>query len=214
MDRINPNRSRPPDPHANNASGSLSCTSVPAIEPQPDLPKHTWIYRRVALPVLALLRLGASPERLAWSLAIGFAVGINPILGSTTLACLLVAFLLRLNIAASQLANHIVYPLQLVLLIPFLRLGTSIFRTSPIPLSPSQLLHMARTRPIALSRQLWVWESHALAVWLILALVGAPLIAAALTPLLHRLQVRVEHHQYPLIPESLSEVMANSDDAS
>ena len=34
---------------------------------------HNWIYRRIALPILALLRMGASPERLAWSIAAGLA---------------------------------------------------------------------------------------------------------------------------------------------
>ena len=32
---------------------------------------HNWIYRRVALPIFALLRMGASPEKLAWSIAFG-----------------------------------------------------------------------------------------------------------------------------------------------
>ncbi len=176
---------------------------MPSQQPTSGPPRHNWIYRRVALPVLALLRLGASPERLAWSLAIGVVIGINPILGSTTVLCLLLAALLRLNIAASQLTNHLVYPLQLVLLLPFLRLGSRLFHTSSLPLSPPQLLHMARTRPIALSRQLWQWESHALVAWLVLAAIAAPILAASLTPVLRRLQRRVERHQYPLIPDPL-----------
>ncbi len=184
---------------------------MPAQQPTSDPLRHNWIYRRVALPILALLRLGASPERLAWSLAIGIVVGINPVLGSTTVLCLLLAFLLRLNIAASQLTNHLAYPLQILLLIPFLRLGSRIFHTSALPLSPSQLLHLARTRPVALSRQLWQWESHALIVWLVLAALAAPVLAATLTPILRKLQSRVERHQYPLIPESLSEINAGAD---
>ncbi|WP_433983369.1 DUF2062 domain-containing protein [Tunturiibacter empetritectus] len=91
--------------------------------------------------------MGASPEKLAWSLAVGLLIGINPILGSTTVLCLAVAFLLRLNIAASQLGNHIVYPLQLVLVIPFIRLASRVFNTAPMPLSANELLHAARERP-------------------------------------------------------------------
>lgn len=181
---------------------------MPAQQPTSDPPRHNWVYRRVALPILALLRRGASPERLAWSLAIGLVVGINPVLGSTTVLCLLFAFVFRLNIAASQLTNHLVYPLQILLLIPFLRLGARLFHTSSLPLSPTQLLHLARTRPIALSRQLWQWESHALVLWLVLAAMAAPVLAASLTPILRRLQRRVERHQYPLIPEPLSEANA------
>src|SRR6202012_2910085 len=93
-------------------------------------PRHSWAYRRIALPIFALLRRGTSPRKLAWSLAAGLLIGINPIIGSTTVLCLAIAFLFRLNIAASQLANHVVYPLQLLLVIPFIHLGTRIFHTA------------------------------------------------------------------------------------
>lgn len=163
---------------------------------------HNWLYRRVALPVLALLRMGASPEKLAWSLAVGLLIGINPILGSTTVLCLAVAFLLRLNIAASQLGNHIVYPLQLVLVIPVIRLASRVFHTAPMPLSANELLHAARERPLALSRQLWLWEWHAFILWAIFAAIAIPIIALALTPFLRRLLKRVERHQYPILSSS------------
>jgi hypothetical protein len=160
---------------------------------------HNWAYRRIALPVLALLRMGASPEKLAWSIAVGLLIGINPILGSTTVFCLAVAFVLRLNIAASQLGNHIVYPLELILVIPFIRLGSRLFHTAPMPLSAGELLRAAREHPVALSRQLWLWEWHALIVWALFALIAVPCAALLLTPLLRRLLRRVERHQYPIL---------------
>ena len=143
--------------------------------------------------------MGASPQKLAWSIAVGLLIGINPILGSTTALCLAVAFVLRLNIAASQLGNHIVYPFQLVLVIPFIRLASRIFHTAPMPLSANELLRAARERPLALSRQLWLWEWHAFLLWVILAAIAVPLIAVILTPILRRLLARVERHQYPIL---------------
>jgi hypothetical protein len=160
---------------------------------------HNWLYRRIALPILALLRLGATPEKLAWSIATGLLIGINPILGSTTLLCLAVAVVLRLNIAASQIGNHVVYPLQFLLVLPFIRIGSRLFHTEPIPLSASQLLHAAREHPFELIRRLWLWEWHAFVVWVVLAAVAVPLFALALTPLLRRLLVRVQRHQYPIL---------------
>ena len=165
------------------------------------LPQYGWAYRRIVLPILALLRRGATPQQLAWSLAVGALIGINPILGSTTLLCLALAFIFRLNIVASQLTNHLAYPLQIVLVIPFIRLGSRIFHTAPMPLSAKELLHAARETPVALIRQLWLWESHALILWAILAAVLTPAIALTLTPILRRLLSRVHHHQYPLIPQ-------------
>jgi uncharacterized protein (DUF2062 family) len=160
---------------------------------------HNWVYRRVALPILALLRMGASPEKLAWSIAIGLLIGINPILGSTTVLCLVLAFVFRLNVAASQIGNHIVYPLQLILIIPFIHVGSRIFHTAPMSLSANELLHAAREHPLALSRQLWLWEWHAFLLWIIVAIVAIPLAELALTPILRRLLARIERHQYPIL---------------
>jgi uncharacterized protein (DUF2062 family) len=143
--------------------------------------------------------MGASPQKLAWSIALGLLIGINPILGSTTFLCLALAFVLRLNLAASQLANHIVYPLQLILVVPFIHLASRVFGTAPMPLSANELIHAAREHPLTLSRQLWLWEWHAFLLWTILAVFAVPTFALILTPFLRRLLERVEHHQYPLL---------------
>ncbi len=146
--------------------------------------------------------MGATPEKLAWSIATGVALGINPILGTSTTLCFLAAFVFRLNVAASQLGNYAVYPLQILLLIPFLRLGSRIFGSQPIPLSPAQLLVAARTSPLQLTRTLWLWEWHALIVWSVLAAIATPILALILKHVLSKLLKRIEHHQYPIIPES------------
>ncbi len=40
---------------------------------------------RVVRPMLRLLRGGVSPKRLAWSIAVGVVIGINPVIGLTTM---------------------------------------------------------------------------------------------------------------------------------
>ncbi len=132
-----------------------------------------------------------SPEKLAWSLAAGLLIGINPVLGSTTVLCLAAAFVFRLNVAASQIVTHLVYPLELLLVIPFLRLGTHLFDTDPMPMSLRELAEMAHHHPIKLIRELWFWEWHALAVWAVVALVATPIAARCFTPLLRRLLVHI-----------------------
>jgi uncharacterized protein (DUF2062 family) len=69
----------------------------------------------------------AAPRQLAFTLALGFAIGCIPLLGVTTGICALLAMLLRLNMPAIQAANWVAMPLQVVLLIPFLRLGQWLF---------------------------------------------------------------------------------------
>ena len=143
--------------------------------------------RLVIGPVIHLLRVGASPRRLAWSLAVGIAVGINPLLGSTTLLCLAVAAGLRLNLVASQITLHLVYPLQLALFFLFIRVGDTVFHTGPLPLDREELFHAARHHPLQLTHRVWPWEWHALIVWLLFVLLATPLLVAILTPLLQRL---------------------------
>lgn len=145
---------------------------------------HTLVYRKIVLPLLALLRMGATPEKLAWSLAIGVAAGINPVLGSTTILCLILIFAFRLNTVAGQLANHLMYPLQLALLFPFIRIGEHLFRTGPLPIPLKDVFVLARTTPIATARLLWLWEWHAFAAWAVIAAMLTPLLALALTPVL------------------------------
>jgi uncharacterized protein (DUF2062 family) len=177
---------------ASDASLTITAEGPPPLH-------HNWAYRRLALPILALLRMGATPQKLAWSIAVGLLIGISPILGATTVLCLAAAFLFRLNVAASQLGNHIVYPLELILVVPFIRIASRVFHTAPMPLSANDLFHAAREHPIALSRQLWLWEWHAFMLWAILAAITVPLIALSLTPVLARLLIRIDRHQYPIL---------------
>jgi uncharacterized protein (DUF2062 family) len=158
------------------------------------------MYRRGVLPILALLRMGATPRSLAWSIAAGVLIGINPVIGSTTVLCLAAAFSLRLNVVASQIANHAMFPLELALVIPFIRLGSRVFHTAVMPLSPHLFFQAARSAPLALTRQIWLWEWHAFVLWAVAAVVAAPAIAVGLTPVLRRLLVRVQRHEYPVIP--------------
>ncbi|SNS36790.1 hypothetical protein SAMN05421770_101681 [Granulicella rosea] len=146
---------------------------------------------RILTPLTNLLKTGATPQSLAWSLAIGCVIGVNPLLGSTTVVCLVVAFVFRLNLIASQIANHIVYPLELALFYVFIRIGDRIFHTGKMPLDRHEMLRGVRMHPWETTKLLWSWEWHALIVWAVFAVVAAPLIALALTPLLKRALVRM-----------------------
>jgi uncharacterized protein (DUF2062 family) len=138
------------------------------------------------IPVLALLRMGATPERLAWSLAVGVVVGVNPLLGSTTLLALGLAAAFRLNLAASQLGNHAMYPVELAMFPVFVKLGSVVFRTARLPWGREELWAAARLHPWATTRVLWVWEWHALVVWAAFATVALPAIGFGMRPVLER----------------------------
>jgi uncharacterized protein (DUF2062 family) len=82
-----------------------------------------YLDNKVYQPLLGILKDGASPQKLAHAVAWGSIMGMFPIFGSTTIICIGLAFLFRLNHAAIQIANYAVYPLQFILLIPFIQIG-------------------------------------------------------------------------------------------
>jgi hypothetical protein len=98
-----------------------------------------FFHNRIGKPILNLLKKGITPEKLSFTMACGVVIGIFPVLGSTTLICTAIAIVWRLNLPAIQLANYLVYPLQIVLLIPFIRFGAFIFQVDPPPLSVQEL---------------------------------------------------------------------------
>ena len=69
------------------------------------------------------LSQGISPLRLSLTLALGFAVGCIPVIGIPTVLCAGLALALRLNLPAIQAANYAAMPLQLALIVPFVRFG-------------------------------------------------------------------------------------------
>lgn len=93
-----------------------------------------WWQRRVVAPVVAQLRQGITPEQVALTLALGGVLGIFPILGATTVLCGVAGVWLRLNQPLIQLVNYLVYPAQILLLIPFYRAGERLFGADPVPI--------------------------------------------------------------------------------
>jgi uncharacterized protein (DUF2062 family) len=92
---------------------------------------------------LAALGAGMSPEGIARSVALGSVLGVFPILGCPTLLCSAAALKLRVNLPAIQIVNYLVYPLQIALLMPFIRLGEYLFHghSQAHGISISALLH-------------------------------------------------------------------------
>jgi uncharacterized protein (DUF2062 family) len=157
------------------------------------LEQTNFFRRRVVGPVLHLLRIGATPERLAWSIAVGIVIGVNPLLGSTTVLALAAASGFRLNVVASQLGNHVVYPLEWLLFPVFIRLGCVLFGTDGLPLELGPLFQAVKTHPWDTTRLLWSWEWHALVVWAMFAVVAAPLLKMALRPVLCGMLDKLHH---------------------
>ncbi len=79
-----------------------------------------------------LLRQGITPGKLALSMAWGITLGTLPVLGVTSVLCIAVALLFRLNIVVTQVGNWVAYPLQIVLFVPFFITGAYLFGAHPL----------------------------------------------------------------------------------
>lgn len=157
----------------------------------PPAPRPNWWQRRIAGPVRQQLTQGITPDKIALTLALGFTLGIFPILGSGFLLCGLAAWALKLNQPIIQGTGTLAYPLQLVLLLPFYRAGESLFSIPSIPLSIPQLLtrffedipRFLQEYGMTGVRGILVWSLLAPAVWAALYF--------SLRPLLRRVASRL-----------------------
>jgi uncharacterized protein (DUF2062 family) len=145
----------------------------------------SFLRRRVWEPILELLRQGVTPEKIALSLAFGLGLGIIPILGVSTILCTVAALVWRLNLPAIQLVNYLASPLQLLLIIPFVRLGEYVAGAPPQPITLEAGFAMLSSGVIDAIVVLWDAIVHAALAWI---LVG-PLMIYALYRILRPLLV-------------------------
>ena len=127
-------------------------------------------------------------------------LGVTPVLGSTTLMCTLAAITLRLNLPAIQLVNAAVYPLQIVLLIPFFELGAFVFRTGAAAISVKGIEEMFRAGIWSAIGSLWMLTIHALVVWAALGAIMTALLYPVLVIFVRHLWKRVIDRRRILSP--------------
>lgn len=150
--------------------------------------RQSWLYRKLVLPIIDLLRQGITPEKIAQSLAFGIVLGVFPVLGSTTILCALAAIIFRLNLPAIQLVNYFVYPLQLALLIPFIRFGEILFRSPHVSLSLPFIFRMIRENAWHTTKTYWTSGWHAMIAWCLVGPLTIYLLTKILTPALRKLE--------------------------
>lgn len=147
-------------------------------------------YRKMIItPILGLLRQGISPEKIAMSMSTGIVMGLFPIVGITSLLCIVTALFFRLNQALTQLFNWLVYPLQIVLIIPFFRLGSSLFHTEPIMVTVRHVIDSYRADFWGTIHSLWEITLHAAVAWLVTCIPLGIVLYLIFKPLLRKMNI-------------------------
>ncbi len=124
-----------------------------------------WLRRKVRDPLLAELRQGATPEAVSAAVTISFAIAIVLVIGVTTLGCVVVGRIFRLNHVVMQIVNHASYPLQVLLIVPFVRLGETLSGARHFALTPEAIIgEFNRSVPDFLEK-FWLTGLHGLIGW-------------------------------------------------
>jgi hypothetical protein len=156
------------------------------------------LHQKVVAPVKQQLWQGVTPRKLALSLAFGVVISVMPLLGVTTLVALAVSAAFRLNHVAMVAANYAAYPLQILLFIPFFKLGAWLTRGRPVPFTLQQI-------QAELSAGVWPTivryadaNARALGAWLLLAPLATWLLTLVFRKMLERLPLpRVDEEPPP-----------------
>ncbi len=146
--------------------------------------------RRLVRPIVELLKQGVTPEKIALSIALGAALGVFPVIGSTTALCAIAAIVLRLNLPAIQIVNYSMYPAQIALLVPFFRLGEKLFRAPRFQVSVPQIYALFQASTWNAIKLLWTTTWHAIVAWSLLAPVFVAAVYVMLVPILRRVRRR------------------------
>ena len=126
--------------------------------------------RRLIQPAANLLKQGMTPKKMAVTVAVGTMIGVVPALGVTTIMGTAVAARFRLNIAATVLISYLVQPLQLLLVIPFIKLGIFMFGLQELRLSVQEMYTMFRSDWLDALSKLWVANLAGISAWALLAI--------------------------------------------
>jgi uncharacterized protein (DUF2062 family) len=156
-------------------------------------------HKRIVTPILGLLKQGISPEKIAMSMSSGIIMGLFPIVGITSLLCIVTAFFFRLNQTMTQLFNWLVYPLQIVLIIPFFRLGSSLFHAEPITVTVRHVIDSYRADFWGTIHLLGEITLHAAVVWLIICIPLGIILYLLFKPLLRKMNIGTKGQENTVI---------------
>jgi uncharacterized protein (DUF2062 family) len=151
-------------------------------------PRRSFWKRRLGDPVIALLKQGVTPDKLAATFSVGTAASLFPFLGFTTTLNILVGLCFRMNQPLLQIINYLLAPVHLIMILVYVRIGEWIWSAGDDRFTLTDVVETFRHDSIIEFLQRFGWAGiHAFTAWLI----SVPLIISALyfplRPLMHRL---------------------------
>jgi uncharacterized protein (DUF2062 family) len=148
-------------------------------------------------PIHQQLTQGVSPEKIALTLALGSALALFPILGTTTLLCLAAGIVLSLNQPILQAINALCGFIWIPLLVAFVRLGDALTGHPSSSVDFTGMFSLFRHHPVEFFQRFGVTALHGILGWCVAAPLWIPLVyfltRAPLRAAAHQLKHRAPH---------------------
>ncbi len=161
-------------------------------------PRRGFWRRRLGDPIIGLLTQGITADKVSYTLALGTGLSLFPFLGFTSLLNLVVGLALRLNQPLLQTLNQLVGPVQLVMIVVYIRIGERVWGAEPLPFSIGVLVQTFRDASFTEFLQRFGMAGvHAFTAWLL----TLPLLVFGLNWLLRPLIRRIAR-RLPSTPAS------------
>ena len=160
--------------------------------PQPS----SWLKRfwreRVLTLIVGQLKQGITPQKVAFTVAIGFNLGIFPIIGASTVLCLAAGFWFKLNQPLMLLINSVTIPLQPPMVLVFVRLGETMLHAPHVTFSIPELFRKFSASPAKFMHEFGLTGLHGIFAWALIAPLVVLIMYYALKPPLNRLATAVK----------------------
>lgn len=169
----------------------MNAVTTPAA-PTATAPSPGFWQRRIIQPVRQQLTQGVTPDRVAATLAVGTVCSLLPFLGFTTLLNLGVGIALRMNQPILHTLNTVLGPLQLVLILVYVRGGEWIWGHSGDAFTLGEMIRQFGELSLLQFLQQFGWAGvHAFTAWIVTAPLIAAVIYFSFRPLLRRASARL-----------------------
>ena len=148
-------------------ASSLVAVTDPETSPLP-APARTLWQRRILDPIVAQLTQGLTPDKIALTIAIGSAIAMFPILGTTTLICRVVGVFMKLNQPILQVVNYACTPIHIPFIFFAFKWGERLFGIEHSVLEARGMRRELIAHPWEFIQHYSLTGLHAIEFWAIL----------------------------------------------
>jgi uncharacterized protein (DUF2062 family) len=89
--------------------------------------RNNWNFSAIKSKIVALFKQGLTPIELTQSILVSALISIIPILGVTTILLTALSLKRKLNLPIMIAISYMMWPLQILMIIPFINIGEFIF---------------------------------------------------------------------------------------